>query len=291
MSSIRELDEREFEFRDSTEEVLDYWHTLRVTNTHSDKTRAHGLNYFSNNDKNREEFIEEGSEDLEVVEGTVENWLDEFEEEGLLERRQVDEQEMYETTLEGRVMEEGLNMYAGWIAENHPVTEQEMKRAALNGIFDEWNMKTDAEELNPDEYIDQWEGTDKLHENVANSVNVSNSYAEAIQVMNELEGDRMEILGLFLHRPEEEAMQVVEDGNYCIKTGQGAKTYIKRMMEEREIVEKTEERYELNDKGKKAIETLKFQSQMLEYGRQADEIGQFVNNLKKSNLVKNMQIT
>lgn len=268
---------------------LSYFKAQEVPNTHSDTTRAHCLTYFSNNDKTRAEFIEEGSEDLEVVEGTVENWLDEFEEEGLLERRQVDEQEMFETTLEGRVIEEGLNMYAGWIAENHPVTEQELKRAALNGIFDEWNMRTDAEQLNPDDYIEQWEGTDKLHENVVNSVNVSNSYAEAIQVMNDLEGDRMEILGLFLHRPEEEAMQAVEDGNYCIKTGQGAKTYIKRMVEEREIVEQTDEGYQLNDKGKKAIETLKFQSQMLEYGRQADNIGHFVNNLKNTDLVKEYQ--
>jgi hypothetical protein len=183
-------------------------------------------------------------------------------------------------------MEEGLNRYAGWIAENHPVTEKDMKRAALNGIFEEWNVKTNAEELNPDQYIEHWEGTDKLHENVGNSVNVSNSYAEAIQVMNELEGDRMEILGLFLHKPEENAMKAVEDGDYSIKTGQGAKTYIKRMVEEREIVNQTDEGYQLNDKGKKAVDTLKFQSQMLEYGKQANDIGRFVNNLRDTDLVE-----
>jgi hypothetical protein len=36
-------DAKESDLKDSTREVLQKWNTLRRTNTHSDKTRAHGL--------------------------------------------------------------------------------------------------------------------------------------------------------------------------------------------------------------------------------------------------------
>ena len=285
MSSIRELDDREFEFRDSTDEVLDYWHTLRVTNTHSDKTRAHGLDFVINNNLEEEELVEEANDYLDVHDQTVEDWIDLYEEEGLIEASE-DNRTGYEPTVKGRVMEKGLKRYSSWIADNHPVTDEELREASLDGIFDKFNIRASADEVNVEEFIEALKTTDHLNVTLENTVDMRSSYDEAIQVMNELEGDRMEILGLFLQRPEEEAMQAVEDGNYCIKTGQGAKTYIKRMQDEREIVEKTENGYQLNDKGKKAIETLKFQSQMMEYGRQSENIGHFVNNLKNTNFVQ-----
>jgi predicted transcriptional regulator len=261
MTTDEEANGKEFDFKETVDETLDYWHTLRVTNTKSETTRAHGLVYFSNNSHlEREEMQESASEDLNIAENTAENWIDEFEEEGLLE----EEGDHLESTAEGEIMEEGLNEYASWIADNHPVTEREYDEAALRGIFDEFNIKADVEELNPDEYVDL-DIKDKLHQNVEQTTNTKNSYKEAIKVMNELKGDRLEIFGLFIKYGEEEAADKVENGTYSIETSSGAKTFIRRMEDERDVVESDQNGYELTAKGEKAMEVLENQAEELEY--------------------------
>jgi predicted transcriptional regulator len=275
-------DAKESDLKDSTREVLQKWKTLRRTNTHSDKTRAHGLDNIINMDAEGEELVQEATEYLNIAEKTTRNWISKFESEGLITEENGD----YSATAEGRVVEEGLNRYSMWLAENHPVTEERLKEAALDGIFDNFGIRMSASEVDNDEFIKDWKGTKTLHDNVKNEVDTKDAYDEAIMVMNELRGDRTQILSEFLQRPEEEAAQIIDNGDYdSIKTGRGAKTYVKRLVKDREILQPSGEGYELTEKGEKAIEYLEFQSQMLKYSRVAGDIGHFVQRISDTDLV------